>query len=210
MNPMQPSDNQMPGQPPSGAPPATMLSSINFDAARVAFTAPQNRPYLIAAIGGVVAFLSFLLFEFYGATESAGGRSLSQSANGLGTAGSGGYWLLWLAPLAALAAIAIASMITLGINALQQITPANAGRSIVIAGAVGLLAVIIVAIKANGDVSNALGLAGSADLSALGVKVSAGLGFGFWLMLLSFIAVIVGGVMNMRQMQAAATPGAAM
>ncbi|HLJ79960.1 MAG TPA: hypothetical protein VKT52_00655 [Ktedonobacterales bacterium] len=211
MNPMQPSDNQMPGQPPSGAPPATTLSSINVDAARVAFTAPQNRPYLIAAIGGLVAFLSFLLFDFYGVSATALGVTRSDSFNGLGAAGSpGGYWLLWLAPLAALAALAIASLITLGINAVRQITPANAGRTIVIAGAIGLVAEIIVAIKANGDASSALGLTTNADLSALGIKISAGLGFGFWLMLLAFIAVIVGGVMNMRQTQAVSMPGAAM
>ncbi|MGH2515839.1 MAG: hypothetical protein ACRDHP_09300 [Ktedonobacterales bacterium] len=210
MNPMQPSNNQMPGQPPYGAPPGTMPTSVNFAAASAAFTAPQNRSYLIAGIGGVVAFLSFFIFSFYGASATALGITQSESFNGLGIAGSGGYWLLWLAPLAALAAIANASLIALSINAVRQITPANAGRYIVIAGAVGLVALILVAFKANGDVSSAFGLASNADLSALGIKVSAGLGFGFWLMLLAFIAVIVGGVMNMRQTQAVSMPGAMM
>lgn len=198
MNPQQPSNNQTPGQPPYGAPPGAMPMSLNF----AAFTTQQNRPYLIAAIGGVVAFLSFFLFSFYGASATALGVTRSSTFTGSDAAGSGGYWLLWLVPLAALAAIAIASLITLGINAVQQITPANAGRYLVIAGAVGLVAQVLVAFKANSDISSVLGFTSSTELTQLGIKVSSGFGFGFWLSLLALIAVIVGGVLNMRQTQA--------
>lgn len=202
---MQPSGSPEPN-PQYGAPPASMPSSINF----AAFAAPQNRSYLISAIGGIVAFLSFFLFSFYGASATVLGHTTSSSVTGSDAAGSGGYWLLWLAPLAALAAIAIASLIALGINAVRQVTSANAGRYLIIAGAVGAVAQIIVGFKANSDVSSVLGLGSSAELTQLGIKISSGFGFGFWLMLLAFIAVIVGGVMSMRQTQAAPVPGATM
>lgn len=210
MNPMQPSDNPMPGQPPYGAPPATMPASINF----AAFTAPQNRPYLIAAVGGLVALLSFFIFGFWGVSVSStvvgAGGFASSSFTGSDAAGSGGYFVLWLVPLAALAVLAIACLLTLGINAVRQITPANGGRYMVIAGAVGLLALVVSAFKINSDISKFTGGVNSADLATLGIHYSSGLGFGFWLTLLALIAVIVGGVMNMRQTQAASMPGALM
>jgi hypothetical protein len=199
MNPMQPPENQVPGQPPTGAPPGMMPSSINF----AAFTAPENRSYLIAAIGSLVALLSFFIFGFWGVSASSTlvGGFTSSSFTGSDAAGTGGYFVLWLVPLAALVVLAIACLLVLGINAVQQITPANGGRYTVIAGVVGLVALVVSAFKINSDVSKFTGGIDSAELARLGVHYSSGLGFGFWLTLLALIAVIVGGVMNMRQVQ---------
>lgn len=193
MNPMQPSGSPDPNAP-YGAPPATSptaaLSSINL----AAFTAPQNRGYLIAAIGGLVALLSFLLFPFWGISYQPPLTARSTSMTALSAASS--YALLWLVALGALVALAAACLLALDIKAIAQLTPQLGARVIIGSGIIALLFHLITAQQLNGDIALYTGLRAS-DLSKSGI--SYGVGFGFWLMLLAFIAVIVGGVMSMRQ-----------
>ena len=195
MNPMQPPENQVPGQPPTGAPPGMMPSSIDF----AAFTAPENRSYLIAAIGSLVALLSFFILPFWGYSfnSTVPGATGSFSGSVTASTATNGYGLLWFVALGALVALAVACLLVLGIQAISQLTPQLGARIILGSGIIALAILLIIGLKINSDAS-ASGL-GTFNLGQTGF--SAGLGLGFWLMLLSLIAVIVGGVMNMRQVQ---------
>ena len=202
MNPMQSPENQMPGQPPSSAPPGTMLSSINF----AAFTTQQNRPYLIAAVGGVVAFLSFFILPFWGYSYKGSSVLAATSGSVTASGATDGSGLLWLSCLGALVALVVAALLALNIRVIAQLTPALGARIILGSGIVALVCQLIAVLQINGSTSLSPGE--SALLSSAGF--SYGYSIGFWIMLLAFIAVIVGGVMNLRQTQAAAMPGAAM
>src|SRR5436190_8299704 len=69
-------------------------------------------------------------------------------------------------------------------------------RGYVIAGVVGLLIELIAALQIHSALSGTAGV----DPTALGVSVS--LSIGYWLYLLSAIAIVVGGVMAYRTMPA--------
>lgn len=202
MNPTQPPENQMPGQPPFGAPPATMPASSTFDAARATLTTLQNRPYLIVAIGGLVGLISYLFLPFWGWSDTGATVVLAYSGSYTAAGEPTGSVFLWLSSLGALVALAVAALLTRNIRVSPHLTPALGARIILGSGVVALLCQIIAMLQINGSGSGSL----PAQASAAGV--SSGYSIGFWLMLLSFIAIIVGGVMNLRQTQAASVPGA--
>lgn len=193
MNPLQPSGGPDPNAP-YGAPPATSRAaapgSINF----AAFATPQNRGYLIAGIGGLIAFLSCLLLPFWGISYPP--RLAARSTNLTALSAAGSYGLLWLVALGALIALIVACLLALDIKAIAGLTPQLGARVIIGSGAIALLLHVITAQELNGDVTQYTGQRTS-DLSVAGI--SYGLGFGFWLTLLALIAVIVGGMMSMRQ-----------
>lgn len=192
--PMQPMQQPMYGMPAPMAAP----NALNFNA----FTLPQNRGNLFAAIGGVVALLSFFLFDFWGV--SGGGISINFKATDLASGNfesvslGHSYPLLWLVPLAALVAAAVAIIIVLGIRSVQGLTPRNAAISIISAGAVGLACLLISVLQFNGDL-------GTSTQAAATAGVSYGYGFGFWLTLLALVAALGGGILTLRQMQAQPT-----
>src|SRR5450759_2626592 len=144
----------------------------------------RNRGYVIAGIGGIVAFIAFFLPYVSGSVYTSGyGISLSGS-----TIGGGLYFEL----LAALAAIAIALVLIYSKSAfgLTNMPPDKQIRAgiftIVGVGIVGLLCELILAINHNSI--------DGIDLTPYAV----GLNIGWWLYLLSAIAIIVGGVMALR------------
>src|SRR5579859_2132345 len=193
----------MPMQPPPpmqqpmyyAPPPMPASGSLDFNA----FTLSQNRGSLFAAIGGVVALLSFFLFDFWGV--SGDGISFNFKASDLASGHFGSiplghsYPLLWLVPVAALVAAAVAVIIVLGIRSIQGLTSRNAAVSITSASAVGIVCLLISVLQFNGDL-------GSSQSSAT-AGISYGYGFGFWLTLLALIAALIGGILNLRQMQPA-------
>ncbi|HLX59255.1 MAG TPA: hypothetical protein VKR83_19730, partial [Ktedonobacteraceae bacterium] len=142
----------------------------------------KNRGYVIAGIGGIVAFIAFFLPY----VSLSGYGSLSGSTIG--------GWLFFEL-LASLVAIAIPLALIYRHNAFG-LTNMPVDKQIrygiftlIGAGAVGLLAELILA--ANHSSIDGL------DLTGPGV----GLGFGWWVYLLSAIAIVVGGVMALRNPQ---------
>ena len=199
--PMQPPNPYAPPsmpmqQPMYGAPaPMAATNALNFNA----FTLPQNRGSLIAAIGGIVALLSFFLFDFWGVSGS--GLSFNLKATDLASGNfeslslGHSYPLLWLVPLAALIAAAVASIAALGLRTIQGLTPRNAAVSVTAASAVGLACLLISILQFNGDIGSSNGA------SAAQLGISYGYGAAFWLTLLALIAALAGGIMSLRQSQ---------
>jgi hypothetical protein len=152
----------------------------------------RNRGYVIAGIGGIVAFIAFFL-PYVSGSVFTGGYGISWSGS---TIGGGLYFEL----LAALAAIGIALVLIYSKNVfgLTNMSPDRQIRAgiftMIGAGIVGVLCELILAINHN----NINGV----DLTIY----AAGLSIGWWLYLLSAIAIIVGAVMALRNPQALA-PG---
>lgn len=148
----------------------------------------RNRGYVIAGIGGVVAFIAFFL-PYVSGSIYASGYGISWSGS---TIGGGLYFEL----LAALAAIAVPLVLIYSKNAfgLTNMPPDKQIRAgiftIIGAGIVGLLCELILAINHN--------TIDGIDLTTYAV----GLNIGWWLYLLSAMAIIVGGVMALRNPQA--------
>lgn len=148
---------------------------------------PENRGYVVAGIGGIVAFVAFFL-PYISATGSAYLNGISWSGS---TLGGGLYFEL----LAALLAIAIPLVLIYRNNAfgLTNMPPEKQVRygifTLIGAGAVGLLCELILATNHN----TIYGV----DLTGYAV----GLGFGWWLYLLSAFTIIAGGVMALRNPQ---------
>ena len=151
----------------------------------------RYRGYVIAGIGGIVAFIAFFLpyltYSQFGGSISAN-ASQAASFNGL----------LWIELLIAIAAAAIPALLIYRSNPLGSATTPIEKQirwgiyGLIGAGALGVLAQFIFAITVNSY--SILGV----SLTSLGV----GYGFGYWLYLLSAIAIVVGGVMAYRTMPA--------
>src|ERR1700686_3389693 len=147
----------------------------------------RNRGYVIAGIAGIVAFIAFFL-PYVSVTVYTGGYGISWSGS---TIGGGLYFEL----LAALAAIAIPLVLIYSKNAfgLTNMPPDKQIRAgiftVIGAGIVGVLCELILAINHNSI--------DGVDLTIYAV----GLSIGWWLYLLSAIAIIVGGVMALRNPQ---------
>ncbi|HEU0001345.1 MAG TPA: hypothetical protein VFQ36_10620 [Ktedonobacteraceae bacterium] len=147
----------------------------------------KNRGYVIAGIGGVVAFVAFFL-PYISATGTASLSGISWSGSTLGGA-------LYFELLASLVAVAIPLVLIYRNNAFGLTTMPLDKQirygifALMGAGAVGLLCELILAVNhATID---------GVDLTGYAV----GLGFGWWLYLLSAIAIVVGGVMALRNPQ---------
>jgi hypothetical protein len=148
----------------------------------------KNRGYVVAGIGGVVAFFAFFL-PYISATGTAYSNGISWSAS---TLGGGLYFEL----LVSLVAIAIPLVLIYRQNAfgLTSMPVAKQIRygvyTLLGVGAVGLLCELILAVSHNSI--------GGLDLTGYDV----GLGIGWWLYLFSAIAIVVGGVIVLRNPQA--------
>jgi hypothetical protein len=151
----------------------------------------KNRGYVVAGIGGIVAFIAFFLpyISATGATYPAG---ISWSAS---TLGGGLYFEL----LASLVAVAIPLVLiyrhnAFGLTSMPLEKQIRYGvYTLLGAGAIGLLCELILAVSHN--TINGLDLTTGYDV---------GLGIGWWLYLFSAIAIVVGGVMVLRNPQAMA------
>ena len=189
----QPNPYAPPSVPMYGAPaPMAAPNALNFNA----FTLPQNRGNLTAAIGGVVALISFFVLPYYGISAGSLG-SQSYSASDMTNGTYGGSGALWLIPLLAIVAIAVACIVTFGIRSIQGLTPRNAAYAILGSGGLSALIFLYTLYAVNSKISQATN---GLNLSSVGV--SYGFSLGFWLTLLAMIAVTVGGIMNLRQVQA--------
>ena len=152
----------------------------------------RYRGYVIAGIGGIVAFIAFFLPYV---SVSAVIISISVSGSQIGG------WL-WFEFLAALVAIAIPLVLIYRNNAfgLTNMPIEKQIRygifTLIGAGAVGLLIELIAAINLHSALSGTTGV----DPASIGVSVN--LSIGYWLYLLASIAIVVGGVMAYRTMPA--------
>ena len=152
----------------------------------------RYRGYVIAGIGGIVAFIAFFLPYV---SVSAVIISISVSGSQIGG------WL-WFEFLAALVAIAIPLVLIYRNNAfgLTNLPIEKQIRygifTLIGAGAVGLLIELIAAINLHSALSGTTGV----DPASIGVSVN--LSIGYWLYLLASIAIVVGGVMAYRTMPA--------
>ncbi|HEY6543218.1 MAG TPA: hypothetical protein VIZ18_19905, partial [Ktedonobacteraceae bacterium] len=147
----------------------------------------KNRGYVIAGIGGIVAFIAFFL-PYISATGAAYPSGISWSGS---TLGGGLYFEL----LASLVAITIPLVLiyrhnAFGLTSMPVEKQIRYGiYTLLGAGAVGLLCELILAVSHN--------TIDGFDLTGYDV----GLGIGWWLYLFSAIAIVVGGVMAVRNPQ---------
>jgi len=195
--PQQPSDPQYPQYQQPSYPPPTMQpappagTSVDFSA----INRPENRPYLIAGIGGLVALLAYFILPFYSFSYHFGSIAESSSLTGSSLGGASGW--LYLTVLGSLVALVVAALMALNIRAISQLTPMLATRIIIGAGAAAVVGLLLYFLQAHGASTDLGGVLTGSDAG-----FSAGVGFGFWIALLASIAIIVGGVMQMRRPQA--------
>jgi hypothetical protein len=150
----------------------------------------RNRGYVVAGIGGVVAFIAFFL-PYVTATDVTTGNGISWSGS---TIGGGLYFELLAAMLViAVVLVLIYSKNVFGLTNMPPDKQIRAGILTMIgAGILGGLCELILAANHNT-------IAGY-DLTMTIYAV--GLSIGWWLYLLSMIAIIVGSVMALRNPQA--------
>ncbi|HZS76843.1 MAG TPA: hypothetical protein VFA41_09540 [Ktedonobacteraceae bacterium] len=153
----------------------------------------KNRGYVIAGMGGIVAFIAFFL-PYVSTPVAALSLSGSQVTQFQG--------LLWLELLVAIAAIVVAALLIYRSNPFGMATTPVEKQirwgiyGLIGAGALGVLMQIIFAIGLN-------------SISFMGVSITSvgvGLGFGYWLYFLAVVAVGVGGIYAMRIGAATAQP----
>jgi hypothetical protein len=153
----------------------------------------KNRGYVIAGIGGIVAFIAFFL-PYVSTPVAALSLSGSQVTQFQG--------LLWLELLVAIAAIVVAALLIYRSNPFGMATTPVEKQirwgiyGLIGAGALGVLMQIIFAIGLN-------------SISFMGVSITSvgvGLGFGYWLYFLAVVAIGVGGIYAMRMGAATAQP----
>ncbi len=173
---------QQSSYPQSPTPGSPNLGNINF----ATVTTTENRPYLIAGIGGLVAFLGYFILPYWGYSYSL--ASLG-SYSGSFTGSQFGSWL-FLSMLGGLVALVVALIEALGITAIPQLTPQLASRLLIGGGVASALGIVIFVLQYNNAFSG---------VPTVGIGVSYGLSFGFYLAVLATIAMIVGGVMSMRK-----------
>jgi hypothetical protein len=151
----------------------------------------RNRGYVIAGAGGIIAFIAFFLpYVTVPVAVVVSGYGYSWSGSSIGG------WL-YLELLASLVAVAIPLALIYRHNAfgLTNMPVEKQIRygifTLIGAGAVGLLIQLILAANHNNI--------NGQDLTSL----NAALGFGWWLYLLSALAIAVGGVMTYRSIGSA-------
>jgi hypothetical protein len=152
----------------------------------------RNRGYVVAGIGGVAAFIAFFL-PYITATDVTTGNSISWNGP---TVGGGLYFELLAALLVmAVVLVLIYSKNVFGLTNMPPDKQIRAGVFTLIgAGIVGTLCELILAL--NHNTINGYDL--TITTSAVGLNI------GWWLYLLSAIAIVVGGVMALRNPQALA------
>ncbi len=153
-------------------------------------TLPENRGYLIAIIGGIEALTAFLFMPYI----NLNGPAAYSDVLPFSAFSDGG--LIWVEVILALAAIVIPALLVfrhnpLGLTGTPVETKVRIGIYTLIGiGALGLLAQLIVALNAgdfniNGQTLNALNAGSNTSLN---ISYSGG----FWLYLLSMVAVGAG------------------
>ena len=185
--PNDPQQNQQPGYPQQSPAPSSGTPQMNIDFAAV--TTQENRAYLIAGVGGLVAFLGYFILPYWGWSYRIAGVG---SNSGSATGSQFGSWL-FLSMLGGLVAFVVAGAMALGIRAVPQLTPQLASRILLGSGAASVLGIVIFLFQYNSS-----GLAG---LSTLTSGFSAGLSFGFYIAVLATIAMLVGGFMQLQKTQ---------
>lgn len=151
-------------------------------------TEERNRGYLIAGIAGIVAFISFFL-PYY--SVSAGFSSSFSGSFSVNASQVGG--LLWLVFILILVSIAVSALLifrgntpsSLGLTGTSTANQVRYGAYALIgAGGLGALFLLL--------------RTGGIDYGTSADGISAGPALGFWLLLITMIAVAVGGVLAMR------------
>lgn len=171
---------------------------------------PQNRGYLIAGVGGILAFLAFFFpYVYISATytvRSILGTSRQTSAgSALGTGAQiGGLFFLEL--LIALAGIAVAALLLFGVRMLGSSSHSAAPNPLVtsLATQAQTWAIALIAIGGAGallhilfmfvGLSNYGNSAAAAALFGFSVSISISWSVGAWLYLLAMLSVVGGGL----------------
>lgn len=215
-----PGDPRMQGQsvwPPghvSAAPqPPTLPDSLAplLRQGRAVASAPENRDYVIAAAGALLALVAFF-FISYVSVNLSGLVIMAQPLNGpsLATGSSfpvstdagnvvGASGMLWLVPLCALAALAVAGLLAFKSRVVSALNAHSGALAFLVVGGVGALALVWFALSFKQQID---GFKGS-DVVSLGYSFD----LGFWLSLLGMLAVAFGGF-RVRQSERHALPNA--
>ena len=150
-----------------------------------AITTTENRPYLIAGIGGLVAFLGYFILPYWSYSYKIAGFGADSGSY------SGSQFGSWLSlSMLALVALVVAVIAALGITAIPQLTPQLSSRILIGSGVASAIGIVIFLLQYNNSLSG---------VSDLGSDFSYGLSLGFYIAVLATIAIIVGGVMAFRK-----------
>lgn len=189
----QQSSNEGPyQQPPVMSPRPT--GSVDFQGA---IKAQENRSYVIAGAGALLALISYLLFPVWGYSYNGAGasfipaseRSASIKAGSINDIG-GIYGLTWLVLIASIVALAVVAVILFAPRAVAQLTPRLAAIILTACGVVSVFLLLLDWLKLN----SYKGLFASA-----GSGFSAGTSWGMYVLILASIALLVGGIMQLRR-----------
>lgn len=189
----QQSSNEGPYQQPpvatSGQP-----GSIDFQAV---MKSQEARPLVIAGAGGLVVFLAYLLLPVWGYSYNGAGASLLPAAERSATikAGSindigGIYGLTWLALIASIVVVVVAAVLLFAPKAVAQLTPRLAAIIVTACGGVCVVLFLLDWLKLNSYKGAFTGAPSG---------FSYGVSWGLYVLLLASIAMLVGGVMQMRR-----------
>lgn len=176
-------------------------------------SAVENRDYVIAGAGALVALLAFLFLN-YVTLSLSGFVSMTNALTGWGAATGSGLaitsasgspvifgGMLWLVLVCAFVALAVSGLLAYKSAVIAALTPRAGALVLMVAGGLGILALLWFAISFSHVVSPL----GSTAFFTLNTSF----GLGFWLSLLGFAAVAVGGyrVRRAEQRQLPNLPG---
>ena len=185
----------------------------------------QNRGYLIAGIGALVALLAFLLLPYAVVTVSASALGITESvaitlnataltqstANGanafLNSSQIQNQGVLWLQPILALAALALTGLLLYrdypfgkGINAPLANQKRWGNYGLIGIAVLSVLIQIVLFSNLNSQIQNAINASNSSSGSgSSATNVSTGTHLGFWLFLLGMVAVAAGAILLLMQ-----------
>lgn len=159
--------------------------------------ARENRDYVLAGAGALVALLAFVFIPYVSVTEIVGGFGASGSLSGPSLAGGtsvpllagslslGANAMLWLVPLCALAALAVAGLLAYKSTRVSALTPRTGAVALLVTGGLGALALIWFALSFGHTV-------GGLSIQGL-ISLNGSLALGFWLSLLGMVGIAVAG-----------------
>lgn len=186
----------------------------SFVASLGALASALGRNVLLALAGALVTVLAFFALPYVSASVQATTSIVTPildalcGANGCNVSLTAAQILsndgiVLLVPLLALLAAVTLALAVRTPPVVTALTPRNGALVAVVAAALGILLLLnqlLVAasvVDREVDVANTLGGVG-------GIHISAGLGFGFWVMALGMLAILAGAILELRRVSSPA------
>lgn len=147
-------------------------------------------PYVSASVEATTPIVTPILDALCGANDCSVSLTAAQALSSDG--------IVVLVPLLALLGAVVLALATREPAVTEALTPRNGALVAVVAAGLGVLLVLNQFLIAASVVSREVDAANNVGGIA-GVHISAGLGFGFWLMALGMLAVLAGAILELRR-----------